>query len=587
MVNSSELNSPQQALTQCNQKALWLSLARIFIFFLIIGFLIVGLTENALILLPVPIFISLFLYLIFAYNRETDRQAFLKQVLLIQEEKLKRKDREFHQLDGGEEFLDKSHAFSADLDIFGKFSLFQLINHTVTNGGKSLLASWLTTPFDPITAQKRHSAIKELAKKEELLLRFEAAGKALHKKEKLNMPFFDWLNLEERFPKFLLPFLFLGPTVGLVLLIGHLFFDLPPSYVGIWILLGIFFLSFIFKNLLKASKVLPDAGNIKKSAVWAQLIENEKFQDEYLQKLQTPFQIKNSTANQVLKDLEQVNFSINNRINMMYLIFNLLFWLDLPIYYRLISWKLKYGSYLSTWEKTFEEWQVLISLSAFEAEEKQQAEITWLNENAIHLKNVKHPLISPEKAIGNDFSCHEKEKVVLLTGANMSGKTTFMRTLGINLVLANLGLTPFADAFSVGNFQLFTSMRNSDNLGESVSSFYAELSRIKLLIERVENGENIFFLLDEILKGTNTSDRILGSKALILQLSKSAKGIISTHDIELSQLENSLPFLVNKSFHSDIHDHEILFDYKIKSGPCPSFNAKKLMELMGIKIENI
>jgi DNA mismatch repair ATPase MutS len=192
--------------------------------------------------------------------------------------------------------------------------------------------------------------------------------------------------------------------------------------------------------------------------------------------------------------------------------------------------------------------------------------------------------LHPDKAVANDFTLDENQKIILLTGSNMSGKTTFMRTLGINCVLMNLGLNPFALEFGLGPMQLYTSMRNSDNLGESVSSFYAELSRIHTLIERLEAGEEILFLLDEILKGTNTEDRIAGSEALIRQVRKTnAMGIISTHDIELAELDKKIESLKNFSFHSEIHDQSIDFDYKIKSGPCPSFNAHKLMELMGIK----
>ena len=202
----------------------------------------------------------------------------------------------------------------------------------------------------------------------------------------------------------------------------------------------------------------------------------------------------------------------------------------------------------------------------------------------MEVENIKHPLISPTLCVGNDFRLCTDKKTVLLTGSNMSGKTTFMRTLGINLVLGNLGLNAFANKFYVGPFLLFTSMRNTDNLGENVSSFYAELARIKELLVRAEQGLAIFFLLDEILKGTNTTDRIMGSEALIRQLTNSnCKGIISTHDIELSDLHTKIPSLFNHSFHSEIREDEILFDYKIKKGPCPSFNAHKLMELMGIR----
>jgi DNA mismatch repair ATPase MutS len=275
---------------------------------------------------------------------------------------------------------------------------------------------------------------------------------------------------------------------------------------------------------------------------------------------------------------------IQNRVNLMFVIFNLVFWIDFFLLWRVEIWRKKFGNNIAAWEEVFDTWQVLVSLGAFTYEEKSYCIPTWSKERIIEATNLKHPLIAKEKAVGNDFSLAENSKTILLTGSNMSGKTTFMRTLGINMVMANVGLSPMAESFILGPFQLFTSMRNADNLGESVSSFYAELARIKQLLSKAEAGENVYFLLDEILKGTNTADRIMGSEALIRQLAASnCKGIISTHDIELSQLESSFAFLVNKSFHSEIMDDKIHFDYKLKPGPCPSFNAHKLMELMGIK----
>jgi DNA mismatch repair ATPase MutS len=229
---------------------------------------------------------------------------------------------------------------------------------------------------------------------------------------------------------------------------------------------------------------------------------------------------------------------------------------------------------------------VMISLASFTEEVQLKGDINWQEEPILYAKNLHHPLLAPQKSIGNDFVLNKSEKTILLTGSNMSGKTTFMRTVGINMVLVNLGLRPFAEEFICGPFELYTSMRNTDSLGESVSSFYAELARIRQVLEAAENGTSVFYLMDEILKGTNTTDRIMGSEALIRQLSATnAKGIISTHDIELSLLEKSLPYLVNRSFHSKIEDREISFDYKLKSGPCPSFNAHKLMELMGIRFQ--
>jgi hypothetical protein len=359
---------------------------------------------------------------------------------------------------------------------------------------------------------------------------------------------------------------------------------IPSVWVGAWIVLGLFFLTMVFKSLHEASQVFPNQGDIKTFGKWASLIEKSDFADPYLHSLQEPIKNDDLVASTVLKSLEKMTFMIQHRINLMFGIVNLIFWIDFFLLWRAEIWRNRFGRHIACLEEVFDTWQAVVSLGAFTHEDQNHTFPTWSKDKTIDAKNLKHPLIAKEKSVGNDFSFHEDTKTILLTGSNMSGKTTFMRTLGINMVMANIGLGTMSESFILGPFQLFTSMRNTDNLGESVSSFYAELARIKKLLSKAEEGDTVFFLLDEILKGTNTADRIMGSGALIRQLAASnCKGIISTHDIELSQLENSLDYLVNKSFHSEIMDDKIHFDYKLKDGPCPSFNAHKLMELMGIR----
>jgi DNA mismatch repair ATPase MutS len=284
--------------------------------------------------------------------------------------------------------------------------------------------------------------------------------------------------------------------------------------------------------------------------------------------------------------LDRLGLWVQNRLNLLYLPINLLLWTDFILYLNLAQWKKKVGTSLLQLPETLANWEVWVSLGSFEQEVGHPGKSHWTEEQFLRATNAKHPLIHPDKAIGNSIQLGQDAQLALLTGANMSGKTTFMRTLGINAVLVNLGLRPFADEFLMGPIQLYTSMRNSDNLGESVSSFYAELFRIRSLIARLEAGEVVFFMLDEILKGTNTQDRISGSEALIRQiLQTQGFGLISTHDIELADLVLRENRLRNFSFHSTIEDQTIQFDYKLKEGPCPSFNAHKLMELMGIRFE--
>ena len=578
------LEDIKDSLAKAKRKGVILSLVRLSVFFVLVATFIVGISENPLFLILFLLSLGGFIYLILQFNFNRDRIDFLTELVKMKGEKENRSIRNLKGFDIGAEFLDKSHPFANDLDLFGAHSLFQLINHTVNKGGKTKLATWLKSPINPASAAKRFGAVKEIAQLPDFFNSYEAIGRAFIKEEKSKSGFYHWLSLPESWrPFYYLP-LVAGPIGGAILLFLVAIGWIAPVWISGWIVIGILTLTLVFKPLQEASKVFPNQGDIKTFGKWASLIENSDFTDPYLNSLKEPIKNKDFVASTVLQSLEQKTFMLQNRINLMFMIFNVIFWIDFFLLWRSEIWRKKFGAHIVGWEEVFDTWQVLVSLGAFTHEEEINSEPIWSNEKVIETKNLKHPLIPKVQAVGNDFLLDENSKTILLTGSNMSGKTTFMRTLGINLVMANLGLSPFADSLKVGPFQLFTSMRNTDNLGESVSSFYAELARIKQLLSMADQGETVFFLLDEILKGTNTADRIMGSEALIRQLAASdCKGIISTHDIELSQLSDSLYYLENKSFHSEIMDDKIHFDYKLKAGPCPSFNAHKLMELMGIR----
>ncbi|HSJ68623.1 MAG TPA: hypothetical protein VK921_13145 [Anditalea sp.] len=579
------LDNPENELSLTGKKIAGLSISRLILFFSLIAVVIVGLTEiRWLLLLFFPLSI-LFIYLIKRFNILKDRQAFLKAVIQIKEDEKLRKSRKLDSFDQGQDFIDKKHPFSNDLDLFGEHSLFQLLNHTVSKEGRARLAKEMKTLVPIATAEKKFYAIKELSSKWDFLLHFEAFGKAFLKDEKPKLAFYEWMKTGYQWKKgFYLP-LVIGPIAGLIVLSAVLFGYISPAFLSAWLLLSLFALSFVFKPLIAAAKSMPNEGDVKTFTAWAIQMENIEFKDPYLQDLQKPIFEKDFRASVSLKTLEQQSFAVQNRANLVYLIFNFLFWVDFIVLLKLEKWKRKNKSHIHLWQQCFDEWQVMVSLGAFEKEEKITTPVQWTEKPILQVKALRHPLLNPLSCVPNDFTLTQEEKIVLLTGSNMSGKTTFMRTVGINMVLVNMGLSPFADEYVSGEFQLFTSMRNTDSLGESVSSFYAELARIKGLLDQAEKDKPMFFLLDEILKGTNTTDRIMGSEALIRQLTESlSKGIISTHDIELADL--GMQGVVNYSFHSDIKDNEILFDYTLKKGACPSFNAHKLMELMGIKFRN-
>lgn len=571
-------------LSKVKAKIIRLSILRLVLFILILVFLVLGLAENALWLIIALIGGGAFVKILQNFNFQKDQEQLYLALEKLQRDRHFRISRELASLDSGAEFLEKNHPFSSDLDLFGSHSLFQLINHTGSQLGKKLLADLMKSPFQVQEAVQRGEAVSELSAKPLFLEAMESASKAFAFDSKEPSSWKSWLLKPERNSWIFSVLAILGPVFGIGILISVVQGWAPVGILGLWVLVGIVPLSFVFNSLKVAGESIPVASHLKSWLIRAQLIEQENFVSPLLKLEQQDVQQGEFTASAQLQTLDQLGLWVQNRMNLLYVPLNLILWTDFWLFTRLASWKKKVGNQLSHLPGKLENWEVWVSLGAFEYELEGKGAVTFKSEPGLSCKGLWHPLILPEKAVANSIEFDAAQQIVLLTGSNMSGKTTFMRTLGINCVLANLGLRPFAESLVMGGFQLFTSMRNSDNLGESVSSFYAELSRIRSLITRLEQGEQIFFLLDEILKGTNTQDRIDGSRALVTQILETRGfGIISTHDVELAEMERTGEKVHNYSFQSEIFDDQIKFDYTLKKGPCLSFNAHKLMELMGIR----
>lgn len=560
-----------------------LSVLRIFSFFALGTTVILTLSEHWGWVLPSILCFFLFVRLINRFNHLKDQERIYLALQQLQNQKQARQERNLGNLDSGIEFADKEHPFAGDLDLFGQHSLFQLLNHCTSAGGKQQLATLLKSSVDPKAAQQRRNAAAELQQKPDFLRAMEAIGIAFPQGKVGTWK--QWLEQQERHPNLLHWLLaILGPAGGVLVLLLTSQGVLPQAILGLWFLAGILLLAMVFVPLKRAADAIPVASHLNSLRLRAVQIEGNSFQSDLLKSEQARLQVGSTPASNQLQELDRLGLWTQNRLNFLYLPINLLFWTDFILFLWLAAWKKRVSNSLVQLPETLENWEVWVSLGSFEVEVGHPGIPAWTQDTILDAENVSHPLLLPSKAVGNSLTLNTNRKLVLLTGSNMSGKTTFMRTLGINAVLLNLGLRPFAERMTLGPLQLFTSMRNTDNLGESVSSFYAELSRIRTLLQRLEQGEPIFFLLDEILKGTNTQDRISGSEALVAQLLPyQGLGMISTHDIELAALGEKEVRVQNYSFHSEIQDEEILFDYRLKDGACPSFNAHKLMELMGIK----
>ncbi|MCI9070828.1 MAG: DNA mismatch repair protein MutS, partial [Clostridium sp.] len=489
-----------------------------------------------------------------------------------------------------EEFINKNHNFSSDLDIFGKKSLFQWINLTRTKFGRKKLAHKMMLNDLPTRyeIQDNQEAIKELSKKRDFCekLYFEAT---IQNKKKENIEeLLKWAKSEEKnsFTIKYVSYIFIAITLILIFLtiIGRF----PVTYLLLDLMINYLVIKLLTRKLSSVIDIfINNKGEIIKYSNLLGLIQDESFESKKLLELQKDLLGSNINCKAEMKKLRNiVNWLGDSTSNAYYLIINVFLMSDIFILCNLEEWRIKNGYKLEKWLEIMGEIEALVSLStlAFEHQDWSYAKISGVNE--IEARGLAHPLLG-ERAKVNDFNLCGNERVALITGSNMSGKSTFLRTIGFNMILTYLGLPTCSKFFKCGISNIYTCMRTQDNLDENISSFYAEILRIKLVIEAAKSGKKVFFLLDEIFKGTNSQDRHDGARILIEQLVKlQAVGLVSTHDLELCNLEQEKSWLVNYNFREYYKNNKINFDYILRRGKSETQNAKHLMKLAGIDIED-
>ena len=319
------------------------------------------------------------------------------------------------------------------------------------------------------------------------------------------------------------------------------------------------------------------------------LIEKTAFTTPLLQQMQDQFKHgHNYTASRQFKILKKILERLDLRYNLLLSApLNLLLLWNLQQVLDLEKWKLNNSIRLKQWFETFGHFEALNSLSVLAFNHPGWC-FPLFKEPFFYIKgtNIGHPLINKNKRVNNDINIDSQGKLLLITGSNMAGKSTYLRSIGINVILAMAGAPVCAEYFCLSTVQLISSMRIADNLEESTSTFYAELKKLKSVIDKVNEGNHVFILLDEILRGTNSLDRHTGSVALIKQLIKhQAAGIIATHDVGLAALKNDYPEnILNYHFDVQVTGEELYFDYKLKPGICTSLNASILMKKIGIEL---
>jgi DNA mismatch repair ATPase MutS len=503
--------------------------------------------------------------------------------------------------DTGEEFKDENHRYAGDLDIFGKGSLFQLINCATTWLGRRKLAGFLLQNLNSADSiQRRQEAVTELASKTGWRQRFQTEGMLLAGKIQDPEPLWRWG--EKHNPFYCLPAVKLVlralPSLTILFIIGANIRPagwsgpIIPGYYP-WIALFIQLLLLLpgRKKRDKALNVVYDYRNsIKTYERLFRHFEGHCFQSQLLKSLQANLQNREGQrVCQQIARLDRIADMIANRYNgLFYLFLNIITLWDYQCLIVLEAWKKESGRELQRWWDILAEAEALASLAILRYDHPDWVYpvITTAGPLQYTASGLGHPLL-PENRVPNDLNIQSPVSALLITGSNMSGKSTYLRTAGINLVLAYAGAPVCATQFRCSLMAVYSCMRISDNLEKNISTFYAELLRIKEIVAAVQAGKPVFFLLDEIFKGTNSMDRHTGAEVLIKQLiSQGALGMVSTHDLELGRLEAEMKGQVKNYYFREFYQNDqIHFDYKLRPGLSTTRNAIYLIKAVGIKVD--
>lgn len=535
----------------------------------------------------------LFIVLINKHSKVVYNKKCCASMSTINEDALKRLKGQWKSFkDTGEEFIKDTHNYSKDLDIFGKGSIFQFINTVNTYLGRQKLNHILTSPrYTVEEIYERQEAVKELADSLGWRQRFMAEGKIAPQQMEDPELLIKWGTERSNLFK---SFLFISTirvlpviTIGIILLYfftRNIPYYLPLVAIGIQVLILKLKSDETGKALNSVYKYKADLEIYERMFY---LVERKKFKSKLLNELQKNFiDEKGVKATKQIGKLDKLASLINDRRNFFYYIINSGILLDFQLAIKLEDWKMVAGSSLKQWLDTIAEIETLCSLSVLKHDNPKWSmprfETTSL---MLRAKNIGHPLLNVSR-VCNNLKLDKSQSILLSTGSNMSGKSTLLRTAGINLVLAYAGAPVCAESFCCSIMNIYTCMRISDNLEENISSFYAEILRIRKLIDAVNRKEPVFFLLDEIFRGTNSKDRHTGAKVLIERLSReNVIGFVSTHDLELADIEKTNSRVKNYHFREYYRDNKIYFDYKLRSGVSTTRNALYLMKMAGIEIK--
>lgn len=527
--------------------------------------------------------IALFLFLVSRHSRLKYKRDFLQEMIAINKTELQVLDRDFYDLPDGDTFKNPVHEFSQDIDLFGRGSFFQYLNRTgLASGAQKLVA--LLTANDIADIPQKQEAVQELAAQSDWRQEFRATARLV----KVNYDtrhILKWLKGYTHFvPKIMqwLPNVFTG--ISLVLFVLAYLDLVPGSVVLYWFFAGLILNGFFVK---KVNDLWDKAG--KTQTTFEQyfklmlLLEEQKFTSVYLKKEQDKIKSQKAKASAVIEQFSKMLGILDQRSNMLVGVFiNSFFLSDLRQSYRIERWIALNADEVANWFEVIAFFDAQNSLANFSFNHPDYAfaEIKK-GKHTLTAKALAHPLLDPKKAVANDFDI-DSEQFFIITGANMAGKSTFLRTVSLSIVMSNAGLPICAKEAVYDPIKLITSMRTSDSLTDDESYFFSELKRLQFIVNAIKT-DTYFIILDEILKGTNSTDKAIGSRKFIEKLvASNSTGIIATHDLSLCEAADELEDVKNYYFDAQIINDELFFDYTFKKGICQNMNASFLLRKMQI-----
>lgn len=537
-------------------------------------------------------FLPLFI-LVKIHNRFFIRKEWLETQARIIQEELQALSGDYSSFEDGKEYVNPEHPYSFDLDIFGRRSLFQSINRTCTFFGKNRLAKWLQNHLHEKTSiEKRQAMVREISEHTLFREQFRVAGLVHHGQSSDGEKIQAWSQSPAQYlhAGWVKAFIWGVPVINSLLLITSLAGWTSFSWLGLSF--GIF-LVLSFGIIKRATYIQETYGKQLKSLNgYARLIalaKAENWKSAGMQELMERFNLNGQSPIQALQQLSKELDRLDLRNNQfLYVLLEGSIFFQLQEIVRIERWKARYGQHISKWLETVGELDALCSLGTFAYNHPQYTYPELTEKPFCFLATqMGHPLMPASQCVKNDATIPSRPFFLIITGANMAGKSTYLRTIGVNYLLACIGAPVCCERLKLYPNQLITSLRTSDSLSDNESYFFAELKRLKRIIDLLNQGQQLFIILDEILKGTNSMDKQKGSFDLIRQFMQlKANGIIATHDLLLGSLIKQFPEEIrNYCFEADIKENELTFSYKLREGVAQNMNACFLMKKMGIILQ--